>query len=124
MFDELTQIVTGNAWAIEVFIIVFGTGVVRYVAKVVLDRLAVKFEQTKNLYDDALLEAIRRPLGLGIWVLGISWAAEIVGGEAQAEIFDQVDVVRDVAVGRQPIASGADALEDMRLIEDIWRQLA
>ena len=32
--------------------------------------------------------------------------------------------VRDVRTGCQPIASGADALEDMRLIEDIWRHLS
>lgn len=31
--------------------------------------------------------------------------------------------VQDVRKGRQPIASGADSLEDMRLIENIWKQL-
>ena len=98
MLDELLQLVTGNSWVAEVFIIVFGTAIVRYVAKVVLSRLAAKFEQTRNLYDDALLEAIRRPLGLAIWVIGVSWAAQVVGGQAQAEIFAQVDAARDVAV--------------------------
>lgn len=98
MLDELLRMVTNRSWVAEVFMIVFGTAIVRYVAKVVLDRLAAKFEQTRNLYDDALLEAVRRPLGLGIWVIGVSWAAEVVGGNAQAEIFDQVDAARDVAV--------------------------
>ncbi len=98
MLDEFMQMVTDNSWVAEVFVIVFGTALVRYVAKVVLDRLAAKFEQTHNLYDDALLEAVRRPLGVGIWVIGVSWAAEVVGGEAQAEIFEQVDPARDVAI--------------------------
>ncbi len=31
--------------------------------------------------------------------------------------------VRDVLAGHQPIASGADGLEDMRMIEDIWRRI-
>lgn len=31
--------------------------------------------------------------------------------------------VQDVLNGREPIASGADSLEDMRLIDRIWRQL-
>lgn len=32
--------------------------------------------------------------------------------------------VEDVRTGQQPIASGADGLEDMRFIEDIWRYIA
>ena len=32
--------------------------------------------------------------------------------------------VQDVRNGHDPIASGADSLEDMRLIENIWRHLA
>jgi len=32
--------------------------------------------------------------------------------------------VQDVLYERQPIASGADGLEDMRFIEDIWRHIA
>lgn len=35
----------------------------------------------------------------------------------QAEAF-----VRDIREGREPISSGADALEDMRLVEEMWRQ--
>jgi len=32
--------------------------------------------------------------------------------------------VHDVAASLEPIASGADSLEDMRLIEEVWRHLA
>ena len=35
---------------------------------------------------------------MGVWVVGVSWAAEIVGGNAQAEIFRYVGRARDVAV--------------------------
>ena len=42
-------------WAV-VFAIVFGTLVLRYVAKLLFDRLAKQLERTKNLYDDALLD--------------------------------------------------------------------
>jgi hypothetical protein len=30
--------------------------------------------------------------------------------------------VADVAGGREPIASGADSLGDLELVEDIWRR--
>jgi predicted dehydrogenase len=45
-------------------------------------------------------------------VCGWTWAFR-----RQAEAF-----VRDVREGLEPIASGADALEDMRLVEEMWRQ--
>ena len=51
-----------NAWVVEVFAILTFTAVVRFIAKLVLDRLAGKSLDTVNVYDDALIEAARRPL--------------------------------------------------------------
>jgi len=96
--EEITAFFEEHAWAIEVFLIVLATAVVRYVVKIIFDRVARKVAVTHNLYDDALFEAARLPLGAGIWVMGIALAAEAVGGTTQAEIFDYVDTVRDVAV--------------------------
>ena len=98
MIETALDYLLARTWVGEVFLIVLGTAIVRFVAKKFFDRLAVKFESTRNLYDDGLLDAARKPLGLGIWIVGISWAAEIVGGNAQAEIFDYVEPVREVAV--------------------------
>ncbi len=98
MIETVLDYLVAHTWVGEVFLIVLGTAIVRFVAKKFFDRLAVKFESTRNLYDDGLLDAARKPLGLGIWIVGISWAAEIVGGNAQAEIFDYVEPLREVAV--------------------------
>lgn len=87
-----------NVYIVEVFAIVFGALVARYVSKLVFDRLARQLEATSNLYDDALVDAARRPVGWLIVVLGLAWAADVVGGEAQAEIFDYVAPAREVAV--------------------------
>ena len=87
-----------HGWVLETFLIVLATAIVRLVVKFLMLRLERQLAKTKNVYDDALLDAARRPLGLGIWVIGISLAAQVVGGVAQAEIFQHVDKVRDVAV--------------------------
>jgi len=88
-----------HAWALEVFLIVLGTAAVRLLARIAFNRLASELGKTHNLYDDALLEAARGPIGAGIWVLGISFAAQAAGGAAeQAEVFEYVEVLRDVAV--------------------------
>ena len=96
--NELISMFTTYGWVSEVFAILVITAAVRFTAKIFLDGAERRALQTHNLWDDALVHAGRRPLGLGVWILGISFAAEIVGGGAQAEIFAYVSQVRDVAV--------------------------
>lgn len=96
--EPLQEYLSMNLWVLETFSIVFATGVVHLLARYFLARLAHQLEKTKNQYDDALLAALSRPLYFGIWVIGVSFAAQVVGGAAQAEIFQEVDRIRDVAV--------------------------
>ena len=98
MLEDLARLVTEHTWIAQVFLVVLATAAARYAAKVLLDRFARQTEKTRNLYDDALVEALRKPAGMAVWVMGISWAAEIVGGNAQAEVFQYVGRARDVAV--------------------------
>ncbi|NIP16281.1 MAG: mechanosensitive ion channel [Pseudomonadales bacterium] len=98
MLETLRDYLSQNTWVAEVFAIVFATALVRYAVRRLFDRLAKRLEQTRNLYDDALLDAARRPLGIAIWVLGVSWAAEVAGAVGGAEIFDYVDEAREVAI--------------------------
>ncbi len=96
--ETVTEYLGTHAWVAWVFLIVVGTGIVRLLAKYLCDRLAGAVGKTANLYDDAFVEALRRPLGLAIWVVGISFAAEAAGGQDQAEIFEYVDPVRTVLI--------------------------
>lgn len=98
MLEDMVRPVVEHTWMAQVFLVVLATALVRYGAKVALDRFAKQTAKTHNLLDDALVEAARKPLGMGIWVIGVSWAAEIAGGNAQAEIFQYVGRARDVAV--------------------------
>ena len=92
------QYLGDHGWIAQAFLIVLATAIAHFIAARALRHLAGRLELTHNLYDDALLDAARKPLTYGIWIIGVSLAAEIVGGEAQAEIFSYVDQVRDVAV--------------------------
>ena len=87
-----------NGWVVEVFGILAFTAVTRFIAKLILDRLTAKSLDTANVYDDALIEAARRPVVYSIWILGISFAADAVGGAAQAEIFSHVAKLRDAGM--------------------------
>ena len=96
--DNLINTVLENIWMVEVFAILIVTAVARFVAKILLDRLAAKSEVTENIVDDSLVESARRPVVYAIWIIGISLAAESVGGAAQAEIFSHVSKLRDAGI--------------------------
>ena len=99
MLESIIGYLGDHAWAGQVFGVVLATAIVHYLVRYLLLRLAKQFEKTRNLYDDALLEAARRPLTWAIWLVGISWAAESAGGEAvQAEIFNSVGNIREVGI--------------------------
>ncbi len=99
MLEFLREYLGENAWAGEVFIVVLATAIIHWLARHFMARMAGQLEKTHNLYDDALLEAARKPLGWAIWLVGVSWAAESTGGEAaKAEIFEHIGAIREVGV--------------------------
>lgn len=87
-----------EAWVIQVFIVVFIALIVDFIQKRVLQKILGKAEKTQTLWDDALLFSIARPLSLLIWVLGITFAADIIHEHAPAAIFEMVPAMRRVGV--------------------------
>jgi MscS family membrane protein len=81
-----------------VFLVVLGTMSCNFVFRRVIDRLGRKAKLTKTVWDDALVNATRQPVSLLIWVLGISWAAEIVSTEAVTGFGEIIAPARYVAV--------------------------
>ena len=82
---------------VYVFAIVTTTLVLRFVAKFVFDRLARQLERTHNLYDDAVLDAARKPIAWAIYAFGILFAAQVAGQDSESELFAYIDPIRDVA---------------------------
>jgi MscS family membrane protein len=96
--DQINVLTGSYGWLAAAFGILLLTGVVRYVASRSLAKVQQRADQTVNVWDDALVAAIRKPLNLGIWIMGISFAIDSMGLEAQAEIFTLTNQARDVAV--------------------------
>ena len=73
------QQMNGNQdWVIQVFVVIFLTLLANYAARKFYDRLEIQFSKTKNLWDDALLWAIRKPSRAFMLVIGIRIVAEIM----------------------------------------------
>ncbi|MBD2859092.1 mechanosensitive ion channel family protein [Spongiibacter sp. KMU-158] len=85
-------------WLGEVFVVVLIALFANLLAGRLLLRLAKRFEKTHNLWDDALLEASRRPIILMIWAVGASHVLEIIDASSDAPVFAMIDPLRSVAV--------------------------
>ncbi len=87
-----------ESWTMQVFIVVFAIALVDFLQKRALDRLQKGFEKTANLWDDAFVYALRAPLRVIVWIIGIAYAISIAQAEQASAIFAAVDPLRDIGV--------------------------
>jgi MscS family membrane protein len=95
---ELQNYFSSNSWVAQVFVVVFLTLLISYLQKRIFGKLLAKLEDTRIYWDDAMVDAARRPLTVLIWIIGLSFAAEIISNESGAVIFGAIDPIRDVGV--------------------------
>ncbi|RLA02903.1 MAG: mechanosensitive ion channel family protein [Gammaproteobacteria bacterium] len=86
------------SWAIQIFIVVFITLFINFIWRRYYLSVHNKLNQTKNLWDDALWGSLHKPVGVLIWVMGISYAAEITNDLAGAEFINLVANIRELSV--------------------------
>lgn len=90
----------GGSWglAAQAFFIVLLTLLLDFAAKKVLNRLYDKLQLTPNPWDDSLVDALRSPVSLLIWILGVALAVDVIRHETHVAIFEIVQPLRNVAV--------------------------
>lgn len=98
IMEWMVGVQQSSGWIVQVFVVVFLVMLFNYVARRIMARLQVRFAGTSSPWDDSLLDALQRPLAVLIWIVGISFAAEIVHREAEAAIFEAVAPLRNVGV--------------------------
>lgn len=77
-----------DAWILQIFVVVFVALLLDYFQKRILRRIKKRLEKTPNLWDDAFIHAIIKPLSILIWVFGISIALEISGTSNALKTFE------------------------------------
>jgi len=100
--SEILQLIrdwTGaNTWVVQVFVVVFVALLFDYMQRKLLKRLHIKLQHTSNPWDDAALQSAMRPLSALIWLLGITFAADIVRVENPVALFEAIEPIRHVGV--------------------------
>ncbi|GGK69030.1 mechanosensitive ion channel family protein [Amphritea balenae] len=87
-----------DAWIIQVFIIIFVTMLVNFLSNRLFRRLETQLAKTRNVWDDILLHAARKPVAMLIWVFGVSWALELVDLQTGTVLLNIVEPLRKVLV--------------------------
>jgi len=98
LLKHLADWTGANTWVVQVFVIVFLALLADLFQRLLLRRLHLKLQRTENPWDDAVLLAATRPIGLLIWVVGITFAADIVRVQTGAAIFNAVAPIRNLGV--------------------------
>ena len=77
-WTDLLHHLTSNDWLIKIYIILFASFILSSLVFALHNRLYPRLQKTKHIWDDALLEAIRRPLIVWIWAAAILLIATII----------------------------------------------
>jgi len=90
---------TGHwVWITQVFIVIFLSLILNFTQGWFLRWIHAKLIDRGNRWADSIVEALKSPLTLLIWILGLTFAGDIIYAATEAPIFKVVDVVRNVGV--------------------------
>lgn len=103
MFEYLENLFTriaGSAyvWWLQVFAIVLAALILGYVLNKIILLLQKRAKTTRSVWDDALLEACRKPLVWMVWIVGINFAADIVARLLESPWGELVEPINRLAV--------------------------
>lgn len=75
---DLTQLLEQHFWILHIFFAVLFTALIHMIFSRLLNRLTKKAEQTRIIYDEALLNALKAPVAFFIWLIGLCFATSVV----------------------------------------------
>jgi len=85
-------------WLFQVLLVVMAVVLVNIASHFLLRKAGKIASLTSSNWDDGLIQAAKSPLPIAIWVIGISFAANIISKHTEAVIFDSVPEIRNVGV--------------------------
>jgi MscS family membrane protein len=81
---------------IQISVVIFLTAVMDLVVRTVFVRFRRRSMETNRVWDDAVAIMARRPARIAVWVVGLTFAIELIGEDIRAEIFGAMPEIRNV----------------------------
>ncbi len=85
-------------WVLEIFLIVVFSFIVGYLINRLINILEKHAAKSKTVWDDAVIEALRRPAVWAIWIIGINLAASVASKAAGSEIHDLISLINKASI--------------------------
>ncbi|WP_062269943.1 mechanosensitive ion channel family protein [Endozoicomonas arenosclerae] len=85
-------------WVIQVFIVLLISGVINLLSSKVFIHLARGARATRTPWDDAVIKALRKPVNMLIWVIGICWSIDVISKATDSVLIDGLSNLRDVII--------------------------
>ncbi len=85
-------------WVLELFLIVLSALIIGHLLNRLINRLGVRAAQTKTVWDDALVEACRRPAVWFVWIIGINFAAGVAAQKTGSPLISIIEPANRLAV--------------------------
>lgn len=93
-----TELPAGWVIAVQIFVIVFLAALADLILRLLLRRIERRSQKTRNVWDDALVHSVRKPLSLFIWIWGLYLAVLVVDWQVEFDFLAEVRKVRDIAI--------------------------
>lgn len=87
-----------HAYIFKTFIVVFVTLLIDYFQKRMFGRLQKHAETSDKIWDEALIDAVRKPLRLVIWTVGIYMASKVIEESISSVVFNMMGPARDTLI--------------------------
>lgn len=87
-----------DEWVAQVFLVILVTLLVNFVVKRIMARMAARFALTSNPWDDAIIDALQKPLAFLIWLIGLTISAYLIKEATQQSIFAAAAPIRDLGI--------------------------
>ncbi|MCP3670264.1 MAG: mechanosensitive ion channel family protein [Gammaproteobacteria bacterium] len=96
--SQLLSFIQSNDWIVQVFLIVFVSLLLSFVARRTINKIGIRLQKTVNPWDDIVIHSLQKPVAWLIWLLGLTFAADVVHDQSGATIFEAVAPVREIGV--------------------------
>ncbi len=91
-----------SIWAtqiwVQIIIVLVITLIASRIRHVIINGVERKLSATEQIWSTSIVEALRQPAALLIWIAGVSFSLDLVRTEYQTPIFDSVPTLRIIAV--------------------------
>ncbi len=100
-YDMWTWLDKHTGWASEIIgvaIILLLTAFVHWLWRRINSHISIGLERTETVWDDALWRALKRPLSLAIWCVGLAFAAQFAFEERLQVVMKAVHNLRNISI--------------------------